>query len=382
MKIVCFGCGNLGKDVIRRVRQYDNIEIAYFLDNGKGGKRFEGYLRYLPSKELCEEHKIVITNARYEEEIKKQLQDYGLEEYKHFEDYQDFFANCKMRKRENYPLLKVWYTDFWPNFDMQDNFIVQALIKYFDLEFDEAHPQIIFGSVFGHDVVKYQNCVKVQFTGENTRPNFEMYDYCIGFDRIQDERYLRYPLYLIYESAYEKALHKHEIVDMKNFMRRGFCSRVVSNGKSETRETFFERLNRVKSVASGGREKNNLSNRIPVANKDDFLQQYKFNLAFENSCYDGYITEKIIEAWAAGTIPIYWGSKDIGEEFNPKAFINYNDYASEQELINYILSIENDEEVLEKYLKSPIYIKQQQGTEELEDFLNRIVNDRISWEKK
>lgn len=377
MKIVCFGCGNIGKDMIRRLSRYDNIEIAYFLDNGKGEKEFEGYLRYLPSKEICEKYKIVITNDRHKEEIKKQLQDYGLEEYKHFEDYQHFFADYQMRRRENYPLLRVWFTDFWPDFDMQYNFIVDALIKYFDLEFDKTYPQIIFGSVYGHEIVKYENCVKVQFTGENTRPDFQVYDYCIGFDRIQDERYLRYPLYLTYGIAYEKALHKHEIVDMKSFMRRGFCSRVVSNEKSETREKFFERLNKVKKVASGGRAKNNLPNRIPVANKDDFLQQYKFNLAFENSCHDGYITEKIIEAWAAGSIPIYWGSKDIGEEFNPNAFINFNDYASEQELINYIMSIENDEEILEKYLKSSIYIEQPQETEKLEEFLNRIVKNRI-----
>jgi len=37
------------------------------------------------------------------------------------------------------------------------------------------------------------------------------------------------------------------------------------------------------------------------------LRNYNFVIAFENSDYDGYITEKIIDAFASGTVPLYWG---------------------------------------------------------------------------
>lgn len=43
------------------------------------------------------------------------------------------------------------------------------------------------------------------------------------------------------------------------------------------------------------------------AAKQSTLEQYDFILAFENSDHFGYITEKIIDALAAGAVPLYWG---------------------------------------------------------------------------
>ena len=37
--------------------------------------------------------------------------------------------------------------------------------------------------------------------------------------------------------------------------------------------------------------------------------------------FNEYITEKIINAFRAGSIPIYYGSKRIDKYFNPKRFI-------------------------------------------------------------
>ena len=42
-------------------------------------------------------------------------------------------------------------------------------------------------------------------------------------------------------------------------------------------------------------------------NKQETLREYNFVIAFENSDYPGYITEKIIEAFKAGAVPLYWG---------------------------------------------------------------------------
>ena len=43
-----------------------------------------------------------------------------------------------------------------------------------------------------------------------------------------------------------------------------------------------------------------------VSDKFAFQQKHKFSIAFENTSYCGYCTEKIVEAFVAGTIPIYW----------------------------------------------------------------------------
>ncbi len=41
----------------------------------------------------------------------------------------------------------------------------------------------------------------------------------------------------------------------------------------------------------------------------------------ENSVQDGYVTEKIMEAFASGSIPIYYGAKEVLLDFNFEAFI-------------------------------------------------------------
>ena len=50
--------------------------------------------------------------------------------------------------------------------------------------------------------------------------------------------------------------------------------------------------------------------------KEDGLATYMFSFAHENAYYPGYFTEKILDCFATGTIPIYWGDPQIGKIFN------------------------------------------------------------------
>ena len=45
---------------------------------------------------------------------------------------------------------------------------------------------------------------------------------------------------------------------------------------------------------------------------------YKFVLAMENKIHKGYITEKIINAFYSGAIPIYWGCNSVVQYFIQK----------------------------------------------------------------
>jgi len=55
--------------------------------------------------------------------------------------------------------------------------------------------------------------------------------------------------------------------------------------------------------------------------KEDGLATYMFSFAHENASYPGYFTEKILDCFATGTIPIYWGDPDIGKVFNEDGII-------------------------------------------------------------
>ena len=101
---------------------------------------------------------------------------------------------------------------------------------------------------------------------------------------------------------------------------RGFCSFLYSNEKARERIDFFHRLSEVGRVDSGGKVLNNIGYR--VEDKLKFYGKYKFSIAFENSQFPGYTTEKILHAFMANTVPIYWGNPLVGNDFNPDSFIN------------------------------------------------------------
>lgn len=66
----------------------------------------------------------------------------------------------------------------------------------------------------------------------------------------------------------------------------------------------------------------------PIESKEEGLERYMFSYCIENANVDFYYTEKITDAIACGTIPIYWGSKDIFSIFNPNGIVMYEDLAS------------------------------------------------------
>ncbi|UOR38457.1 glycosyltransferase family 10 [Helicobacter pylori] len=224
---------------------------------------------------------------------------------------------------------------------------------------------LVFGNPLGsaRKILSYQNIKRVFYTGENEAPNFNLFDYAIGFDELDfNDRYLRMPLYYAYlhykallvndtTSPYKlKALytlkkpshkfkenHPHLCALIHNEsdpLKRGFASFVASNANAPIRNAFYDALNAIEPVAGGGSVKNTLG--YKVKNKNEFLSQYKFNLCFENSQGYGYVTEKILDAYFSHTIPIYWGSPSVAKDFNPKSFVNVHDFNNFDEAIDYI----------------------------------------------
>ncbi|MDR2657097.1 MAG: hypothetical protein LBB86_04650, partial [Oscillospiraceae bacterium] len=91
--------------------------------------------------------------------------------------------------------LRVWFTDFWPTFDPNNNPFLDALGKRYDVDVTQP-PDVLFHSVFGREFMEY-DCLRVFYTGECCTPDFNACDYAIGFDYIDfGDRYLRLPLYL------------------------------------------------------------------------------------------------------------------------------------------------------------------------------------------
>lgn len=58
-----------------------------------------------------------------------------------------------------------------------------------------------------------------------------------------------------------------------------------------------------------------------IEKKEEGLNDYFFSIAIENGKYDTYFTEKILDCFATGTIPVYYGTEKINEFFNPEGII-------------------------------------------------------------
>jgi hypothetical protein len=65
------------------------------------------------------------------------------------------------------------------------------------------------------------------------------------------------------------------------------------------------------------------------ADKIEAISAFRFNLCFENVEYPGYVTEKIIDCFVGGTIPVYWGAPDADEIIPRAAYIDGREYSGD-----------------------------------------------------
>lgn len=244
--------------------------------------------------------------------------------------------------------IKIKFVDMFKGFDEQDNDFYKILSKHYNVVFSNT-PDYIFYSCFGYEHLKY-NCIRIFYTGECFSPDFNECDYAIGFDRIKfGDRYCRVPLYMLFQYKREYDVIKKEsrfsLSDLQKKSR--FCGFVYSNQfADDARSKIFNLLSSYKEVSSGGKFLNNVGG--PVPDKIEFLKNCKFSIAFENTVYPGYTTEKIVDSFVSNTIPIYYGNNDVALDFNEKSFINCNNYSSLEDVVERVKEIDNNDEL---YLK-------------------------------
>lgn len=246
--------------------------------------------------------------------------------------------------------IKVFFTDFWTEFIISDNFFLDILEKDFEVEINEDNPEILFYSWMGENYKKYK-CLRIFYTPENwPKPKYKDCDFSLSFEYWNDLRNLRMPNYILYKITPQHLDKTKWNLDKIMSLHSGFCSMLVSNPNQIVRNNFFNKLNKYKKVDSGGKHLNNIGGR--VKDKLEFISGYKFNLCFENAQHQGYTTEKIVEAMRCQTIPLYWGNPLIHFEFNTKSFFNYTDYQNEDEMIEDIIEHDKDDQkYYQKFIK-------------------------------
>ena len=224
------------------------------------------------------------------------------------------------------------------------------------------------------------NRKRLYFNGENNHhPNFALYkdnlldyrsiDFSLGFDYIDDPRYMRFPLWILEmfppESA-EKDIKRicdhlsHQQWD--DSVRSRFCALVSGNRGTDDpgaimRTNIVNQLNTIALVDCAGRLLHN-TDELKTSfndNKAEFLKQYKFYICPENASVEGYVTEKVFHAIGSGCIPIYWGACDNPEPdmLNRDAILFWNPDGDNEALLKQIAELEGNSAFYRDFFEQP-----------------------------
>jgi len=271
--------------------------------------------------------------------------------------------------------IKIYFTDFWENFELEHFSIYVILSWKYQLVIDENNPDYLVFSCFGNEHLKYHDCIKIHWSGENFFPDFNQCDYAMGCAYLElGDRYVRIPEWTHYnkEWLYDKSLL---LLDEATLLNRRFCNFVYSNSycADPFRMKFFKRLSEYKQVDSGGKMENNIGG--CVADKMYFIAGYKFTIAFENSRVDGYTTEKLIQPMHVNSLPIYWGNPLVHLDFNIDSIVYVKDYDSIEDAITEVIALDNDDAAYLEKLRKPWFLNEEfkKWGKKMADFLYYIV---------
>mgnify|MGYP000958303574 CR=1 FL=1 len=136
-------------------------------------------------------------------------------------------------------------------------------------------------------------------------------------------------------------------------------------------------LEKYKRVECAGTYLNNMENHTickTYEQKLELLQQSKFTIACESVEQDGFVTEKVLHALYAGSVPIYFGSKSVGIDFNPESMIDYRNFDSMDSLLAYVKELDQNNEKYQKYIDANKYASADQYSTMLSDLDRFLVN--------
>ena len=250
-------------------------------------------------------------------------------------------------------------------FDKEQNLIYDVLkLNGFDVQITEDADFLICDVAQGNP---YTFCgkpqVRIQYSGENYIPDFNLIDYSICPYPISfGDRNFYLPNCVWPRSHWMSLPGKDRNYSMEFVRGKEYFANFISSHESEygIRGDFFKELCKYKRVESCGTYLNNMPDGMVVDwlndSKADFQRKCKFTLCFESTLHEGFITEKLMDAFYADTIPVYYGSSTAADIFNKDAFINVADYESFDAAIERIKELDQDDEAYLAMLRQPILV--------------------------
>ena len=262
-------------------------------------------------------------------------------------------------------MIKLWLTDFNSSRDKEPiggvkSNILKFLTHHFDIELTPKNPDYLLYSCFGINFLKYQ-CPRIFFSEENLYSDPIESDFSFSYNPTTKHNFYFPSYYFLYNEELDALLRARDIRTCLATKTK-FCNFIYSNPHCVARNVFYMLLSEYKQIDAAGPLFSNtsgLNDRKATGwrtTKIPFIRPYKFTIAFENSSSPGYTTEKIVHAFAAGSVPIYWGDPMIARVFNPNAFINCHDFKDFNAVVEHIIEVDNNNARYLNYLESSPFI--------------------------
>ena len=247
----------------------------------------------------------------------------------------------------------------------------ECILKYvyssgqFSLQFNPSHCNMYFCSY--HDIntlqKKYPNATSIFISGEPDPIGNKNISVIMDCKKTKNNTVSMYiPFYAI--SFVERNVHiPQSLVKTTRYnpleilkSKTKFCAYMYRYDLPH-RVQLFDEINRYKKVEPLGKSRNPnhfyKTDGTPYDSAVEKYKPFKFVICCENHAISGYVTEKIVNAMLANSIPIYFGAPDIVEHFNPKSFINVNSFKDLQTMVNFIKQVDQNDALYESILKEP-----------------------------
>lgn len=333
---------------------------------------------------------VILSSSFYEEELAAEIQRlYGnrFSLYRFYDAGGDNIfrhVNLINAGKEDRPVLRIRFADMSGSFNIYRNIVSNILAEHYRLDYSDE-PELLIYNHFGSSHLNYGNCAKLFWISE-VRERYERseYDYAFGFPYMDDSGFLHHNTYI------PRSLYGMERVPVLRAENRKFCNFIYSNDNdgdgTALRKAFCSRLSEsYRKVDCPGKVLNNMTAQLQgrfdrdwKTSKQQFIAGYKFTIAFENNQRPGYSTEKIWDAFIAGSVPVYWGDTEICGKtgVNPDAFINCNEFGNDiSAMVERVKEIDRDDEAYLRMLHAAPFPGKKYSQAGLEAFLVRIAEE-------
>lgn len=213
--------------------------------------------------------------------------------------------------------------------------------------------------------IKSNSKKKVWFTGENTRPPIpDFFDAYLSYESNDyHPRNIYLPLWVLNLNLFghsgahgftsinpvQEDLLKPRVWNEIGIENRHGCCAFIGVMENSRRNAAFE-VSKITKMDFFGRSVGK-----PIQDKIEIASRYKFILAFENSIYPGYVSEKLLEAQLTNALPLYWGPERLNY-FNPDSYLNLSNFSSLDEFAEEIRRLDENEDELIHRLTQPLLL--------------------------